>query len=554
MSPSSFALLDKRRTIAGPGFNRWLVPPAALCVHLCIGMAYGFSVFWLPLTKAIGITQPVACPQSLGLLGRLTTTTCDWDKPLLGWIYTLFFVFLGSSAALFGSWLERSGPRKAAVAAACCWCGGLVISAAGVYWHQLWMLWLGAGVIGGIGLGLGYISPVSTLIKWFPDRRGLATGLAIMGFGGGAMVGSPLADGLMKHFAGPESVGVWQTFLVLAAVYFVFMMIGAFAYRVPPEGWTPQGWSDAESRRSTTAGRGPRAAQPSMTVAQACRTRQFWLVWLVLCLNVSAGIGVIGMASPMLQEIFGGRLLGMDTPFEKLDTADLGRVAAAGAGFTGLLSLFNILGRFFWSWLSDSLGRKTTYGIFFLLGIALYAAVPAVGRAGTIGLFCGVFCLILSMYGGGFAAVPAYLADLFGTGFVGAIHGRLLTAWSVAGILGPVIVNYVNEQQINSGVTRSAAYDRTMLLLAGLLAIGFLCNSLVRPIVAVGSPPADPVGNAAGRAAIVSESARPAAARAAETEPQAGGLLLLAAFWLFVAVPLAWGLWATIRQAAVLFG
>lgn len=554
MSPSSFRLLDKRRTIAGPGFNRWLVPPAALCVHLCIGMAYGFSVFWLPLTKAVGITQPVACLDSLGFFGRLTTTTCDWDKPLLGWIYTLFFVFLGSSAALFGSWLERAGPRKAAVAAACCWCGGLVIAAAGVYWHQLWMLWLGAGVIGGIGLGLGYISPVSTLIKWFPDHRGLATGLAIMGFGGGAMVGSPLADRLMGHFAGPESVGVWQTFLVLAAVYFVFMMIGAFAYRVPPEGWAPQGWSGGEGRRSTTAARRSQAAPPSMTVAQACRSRQFWLVWLVLCLNVSAGIGVIGMASPMLQEIFGGRLLGLDTPFEKLDAADLGRVAAVGAGFTGLLSLFNILGRFFWSWLSDAIGRKTTYGIFFLLGIALYAAVPAVGRAGTIGLFCGVCCLILSMYGGGFAAVPAYLADLFGTGFVGAIHGRLLTAWSVAGILGPVLVNYVNEQQISSGLPRAAAYDRTMLLLAGLLAVGFICNSLVRPIVPVGSSPTSPCGSGAGRTTGVGESSQPADAHAAETEPQAGGLLLLAGFWLLVAAPMAWGLWATVRQAAVLFG
>lgn len=551
MSRSSFSLLDRRRTIAGPGFNRWLVPPAALCVHLCIGMAYGFSVFWIPLTKAVGITQPVSCPQSLGLLGRLTTTTCDWDKPLLGWMYTLFFVFLGSSAALFGTWLERAGPRKAAVAAACCWCGGLVISAAGVYWHQLWLLWLGSGVIGGIGLGLGYISPVSTLIKWFPDRRGMATGMAIMGFGGGAMVGSPLADRLMKYFAGPESVGVWQTFLVLAAVYFVFMMIGAFAYRVPPAGWAPRGRSGARSR---PAGSQRYSSQASLTVAQACRTRQFWLVWLVLCLNVSAGIGVIGMASPMLQEIFGGRLLGNETPFERLDAADLGRVAAMGAGFTGLLSLFNILGRFFWSSLSDSLGRKTTYGIFFLLGIVLYAAVPAVGRAGNIALFCGVFCLILTMYGGGFAAIPAYLADLFGTGFVGAIHGRMLTAWSVAGILGPVLVNYVNEQQIRAGVPRAAAYDQTMMLLAGLLAVGLVCNSLVRPVVTKEAHAAGMADdNAVSRAASVAEPAIPKESDVAENVPQAGGIILLGVFWLLVAAPMAWGLWATIRQAAILF-
>jgi MFS family permease len=554
MTPSAlFGLLDKQRTVAPPGFNRWLVPPAALCVHLCIGMAYGFSVFWIPLTKAIGITQPVVCPQSLGLLGKLTTTTCDWDKPLLGWMYTLFFVFLGSSAALFGTWLERAGPRKAAAVAACCWCGGLVISAAGVYWHQLWLLWLGSGVIGGIGLGLGYISPVSTLIKWFPDRRGMATGMAIMGFGGGAMVGSPLADRLMKHFAGPESVGVWQTFLVLAAISFVFMMIGAFAYRVPPDGWTPRSWSGDGRRPLGMDGGGQRSLQPSMTVAQACRTRQFWLVWLVLCLNVSAGIGVIGMASPMLQEIFGGRLLGIDTPFERLDDADLGRVAAMGAGFTGLLSLFNILGRFFWSSLSDPLGRKTTYGIFFLLGLVLYAAVPAVGRAGNVALFCGVFCLILTMYGGGFAAIPAYLADLFGTGFVGAIHGRLLTAWSVAGILGPVLVNYVNEQQIRAGVPRAAAYDQSMVLLAGLLAVGFVCNSLVRPIITTGSQSQGTADNGARRGTVVAEPAAPMESHAAGAAPRPAGLILLVAFWLLVAAPLAWGLYATIRQAAVLF-
>jgi len=534
-------LLDKRRTIAAPGFNRWLVPPAALCVHLCIGMAYGFSVFWLPLTRAIGITRPVDCPPALGLIGRLTSTNCDWDRPLLGWMYTLFFVFLGSSAAVFGTWLERVGPRKAAVVAAWCWCGGLVVSAAGVFWHQLWLMWLGSGVIGGIGLGLGYISPVATLIRWFPDRRGMATGMAIMGFGGGAMVGSPLADALMKHFAGPKSVGVWQTFLVLAATSFVFMMIGAFAYRVPPDGWVPAGWRGHAGRPDS---------QPSLTVTEACRTPQFWLVWLVLCLNVSAGIGVIGMASPMLQEVFGGRLLGVDTPFERLEAGELGRVAAMGAGFTGLLSLFNILGRFFWSSLSDVLGRRTTYGIFFLLGLVLYAAVPAIGRAGSVGLFCGVFCVIITMYGGGFAAAPAYLADLFGTRFVGAIHGRLLTAWSVAGILGPVLVNYVNDRQVRSGVPRAEAYDTTMLLLAALLAAGFVCNSLVRPISGRRGSPADLEGEPLRSAVTV-----PIGTNAVSDDPAPGvaDRLLLVSLWLLVSVPLAWGLWATIRQAAMLF-
>ena len=538
-------LFDRRRTVAGPGFNRWLVPPAALCVHLCIGMAYGFSVFWIPLTKAVGVTHSVTCPESIGLLARITSTTCDWDKPLLGWTYTLFFVFLGSSAALFGNWLERAGPRKAATVAACCWCGGLAISAAGVYLHQLWMLWLGSGVIGGIGLGLGYISPVSTLIKWFPDRRGMATGLAIMGFGGGAMVGSPLADQLMSHFASADSVGVWQTFLVLAATYFVFMMIGAFTYRVPPEGWTPQGATGASkiaaARRATSA-----AVSRSLTAAEACRTRQFWLAWAVLCLNVSAGIGVIGMASPMLQEVFGGRLIGLSKPFEQLDASELARVAAMGAGFTGLLSLFNILGRFGWSSLSDMLGRKRTYAIFFLLGLALYVSVPALGRTGHVGLFCAAFCLILTMYGGGFAAIPAYLADLFGTGSVGAIHGRLLTAWSVAGVLGPVLVNYVNEAQVRAGVPRAAAYDKTMFLLAGLLGIGLVCNGLIRGGVGGVPTPTRDVPAPVRGSAIVGSCA------SAMPQPRSQ-LIPLAALWLLVAVPMAWGLWHTIQQAAALF-
>ncbi|MFM8578231.1 MAG: OFA family MFS transporter [Planctomycetaceae bacterium] len=550
MPHARFELLDKRRTVAGPGFNRWLVPPAALCVHLCIGMAYGFSVFWIPLTKAVGITHSIDCPQSVGLLGKLTTTTCDWDKPLLGWRYTLFFVFLGSSAALFGTWLERAGPRKAAVVAACLWCGGLVISAGGVYWHQLWLMWLGSGVIGGIGLGLGYISPVSTLIKWFPDRRGMATGMAIMGFGGGAMVGSPLADRLIKFFAGPDTVGVWQSFLVLAAIYFVFMMIGAFAYRIPPEGWSPK----VAANRAVAVGRRDAAAAASMTASQACRTRQFWLVWLVLCLNVSAGIGVIGMASPMLQEIFGGRLLGTDAPFEQLDDTELGRLAAMGAGFTGLLSLFNILGRFLWSSLSDLLGRKMTYSIFFLLGLGLYSAVPMIGRTGQIGLFCGVFCIILSMYGGGFAAIPAYLADLFGSGFVGAIHGRLLTAWSVAGILGPVLVNSMNEAQVRSGVSRAAAYDQTMLVLAGLLVAGFICNALVFPLARKAShegPPTTDDHACPATPAITPETTTLTADIALAPQPAStsAGLIALSALWLLATIPIAWGLWATIQQS-----
>jgi MFS family permease len=406
-------LLAKERIVAPPGFNRWLVPPAALAVHLSIGMAYGFSVFWLPLSRAIGITH---------------STPDDWKLSSLGWMYTLFFVMLGSSAAVFGAWVEREGPRKAGAVAACCWGGGFFISAAGVYWHQLWMLWLGAGVIGGCGLGLGYISPVSTLIKWFPDRRGMATGLAIMGFGGGAMIGTPLADLLMKRFATPTSVGVWQTFVVMGAIYFMAMMVGAFGYRLPAAGWRPRGWTPPDVS--------PIAAR-SVPVHLAWRTRSFWLLWIVLCANVSAGIGVLGMASPMIQEVFRGRVS-----------------ASAAAGFIGLLSLFNIGGRIFWASLSDRIGRKHTYSIFFGLGMLLYAAAPLTGASGSVALFVAVFCVIMSMYGGGFATIPAYLSDQFGVAHVSAVHGRLLTAWSTAGILGPVLVNYIREFQIDRGVRR----------------------------------------------------------------------------------------------------
>src|SRR5882724_11483736 len=301
---SGIGLLDKRRIIAKAGFSRWLVPPAALAIHLCIGMAYGFSVFWLPLSRALG-TGAAECT---GLGRALIATDCNWRISDLGWIYTLFFVLLGLSAATWGGWLERAGPRKAGVVSALCWCGGMLLAAVGVIEHQLWLMWLGSGVIGGVGLGLGYISPVSTLIKWFPDRRGMATGMAIMGFGGGAMIGSPLANILMNFFKTPNSVGVWQTFVAMGAIYFVFMLGGAFGYRLPPAGWRPEGWT-------------PRAATPLIARGQvhlkdAHKTPQFWLIWAVLCLNVSAGIGVIGMASPMLQEIFGGSLIGRpDVPF-----------------------------------------------------------------------------------------------------------------------------------------------------------------------------------------------------------------------------------------------
>src|SRR6266850_3542936 len=452
--------LAKERIVAQPGFSRWLVPPAALAIHLSIGMAYGLSVFWLPLSRAIGITAPAAG---------------DWKVSTLGWTFSLGIVFLGLSAAVFGRWLEREGPRKAGVVAAFCWGGGFAIGALAVHLHNIWLLYLGLGIIGGCGLGLGYISPVSTLIKWFPDRRGMATGMAIMGFGGGAMIGAPLANILMNLYRSDGSVGVWQTFVTMAAIYFVFMLGGAFGYRLPPAGWRPEGWMPKKAK--------PLIATKHVHLSHAHKVRQFWLIWGVLCLNVSAGIGVIGMASPMLQEIFGGRLIGRpDVPFTALDATQAATVAGYGAGFTGLLSLFNIGGRFFWASLSDYIGRKATYATFFLLGIAMYTMAPWFAHAGSKGLFVLAVCIILSMYGGGFATIPAYLADIFGTQFVGAIHGRVLTAWSMAGVLGPVLVNYIRQFQIDRGVAKADAYNLTMYVMTGLLLLGFLCNAAIRRV------------------------------------------------------------------------
>jgi MFS family permease len=566
MSGGGTGILDREHTIAKAGFNRWLVPPAALCIHLCIGMAYGFSVFWLPLSRSIGLTGSKACPD-ISLWQELFTTTCDWKVASLGWMYTLFFVLLGVSAAIWGGWLERAGPRKAGVVAACCWAGGLLIGAFGVYVHQLWIMWLGSGVIGGVGLGLGYISPVSTLVKWFPDRRGMATGMAIMGFGGGAMIGAPLANiligggeffgfnffgatyhplgfaGFFPGFKSATDVGVWQTFLTIGLVYFTFMMIGAFAYRVSPAGWQPEGWTPPAKANAMISAY-------NVHLDNAHKTPQFWLIWWVLCLNVSAGIGVIGMASPMLQEIFAGKLIGMpDVGFNALSVEQKAIIAGIAAGFAGLLSLFNIGGRFFWASLSDYIGRKNTYYSFFVLGIVLYALAPTFAEMGSKLLFVLGFGIILSMYGGGFATVPAYLADMFGTQFVGAIHGRLLTAWSTAGIIGPVVVNYIREFQLAAGVPRDQLYNTTMYILCAMLIAGLICNYLIKPVDHKWHMSADEV------AKLQAASAKSAAAvHSGSFGIGFGGLDAKAAlFWAFVGIPLAWGVLKTLEGASKIF-
>lgn len=527
----------KPRIIAKPGFNRWLVPPAALAVHLCIGMAYGFSVYWLPMSQLIGGSAPLQCPVDMSFWQQLVTRQCDWKISLLGWTYTLFFVFLGCCAALWGSWLEKVGPRLVSFVATLCWCGGLVLASAAIYFHQLWLLWLGAGVIGGIGLGLGYISPVSTLLRWFPDKRGMAAGMAIMGFGGGALVGAPLANWLINFFADGQGSGVWQSILALAVIYALFMLCGTFGYRLPPMGWHPVG---AKAQQAISK-------QPTVQVhvSVAWRTPQFWLLWLVLWLNVTAGIGILGMASPMLQEIFAGKLLSLDLGWQELNTEQLKRIATMAAGFTGLLSLFNILGRFFWASVSDMCGRKATFALIFFLGTLLYGTLPLINHGGYVAFFVCALCVIISMYGGGFATIPAYLADVFGSQMVGAIHGRLLTAWSAAGISGPVLVNYLREYQLAQGVEPARIYDITLLALTGLLIIGFICNQLVRPIPQKYAMTAEQQQQARGLYTINKDAQL-------SWEPTPAPLLLTLS-WLAVGIPLLWGMGTTLQQAVKFF-
>ncbi len=532
-------LLSRERTIAGPGFNRWLVPPAALAIHLCIGMAYGFSVFWLPMTHLLAGTDAAACAQQ-SVMSELFSTSCNWTVPSVTHVFEIFIAFLGISAAIWGGWLERAGPRKAGMVAATCWGGGLILLGGAVSTHQLWLVYLCA-VFCGVGQGIGYITPVSTLIKWFPDRRGLATGFAIMGYGGAAMIGAPLAVWLMKNFAGPAGPGVSQTLMALGIIYFLFMSAGAFGFRVAPSGWKPEGWNPP-----ATSGVNSMITAGQVHLNKAWRTPQFWLIWGVLCLNVTAGIAVISMASPMFQEIFGAKLLGIDstasiTPEQKAS------VVAAAAGLVGLISLFNCLGRIFWASLSDKIGRKTMYLSIFVIGIAVYSLLPTWGHLGLPTLFVLSVCVILSMYGGGFATVPAYLADIFGTQMVGAIHGRLITAWSVAGVAGPMIIANLRQFELDQGVAKAQVYDITLYVMAALLLGGLLCNAFVKPVHEKHYMTEQEVER--------ERSLQHEQKMAAGAETAARGSIGLGGFlaWLAVGVPFCIGLYIAITKAAALF-
>ncbi|GID27774.1 OFA family MFS transporter [Paractinoplanes brasiliensis] len=441
--------LDRERSVAPPGFSRWLIPPAALSVHLCIGQVYATSVYKNSFVSHFETSQTA-----------------------IGIIFSIAIVMLGLSAAVGGTWVEKNGPRKAMFVSASFWAAGFLVGALGIATKQLWLVYLGYGVIGGIGLGIGYISPVSTLIKWFPDRPGLATGLAIMGFGGGALVASPASRQLLSFYDEGYDPNVATSvasggalvalFLTLGIAYFVIMMFGVANIRVPAEGWRPDGWDPATVKEK------PLVTTASVSAANAIKTRAFWLLWIVLFCNVTAGIGILEQASPMIQDFF--RSNGVSSV----------SVAAAG-GFVGVLSLFNMAGRFAWSSTSDVIGRKPIYMVYLGVGMVLYLLLATVGDAATA-LFVILAGIILSFYGGGFATVPAYLRDLFGTYQVGAIHGRLLTAWSAAGVAGPLIINGFLDAQGKPGTLTSSAYQPALFTMVGVLAVGFIANLVIRPV------------------------------------------------------------------------
>ena len=439
----SAGFLTRERIVAPPGWSRWLIPPAALSIHLAIGQAYAWSALKMPLEKGLDVS---------GVASALP--------------FTLGIIMLGLSAALFGTKVDANGPRWAMVVATACFVSGFLISGVGLYLGQFWLVVVGYGFVGGIGLGIGYISPVSTLIKWFPDRPGLATGIAIMGFGGGALIASPLTSSLLSAFGAsgdnPSVTGLGTTFVVMGLIYAVFMSMGWLLIRVPPEGWTPPGWNPASPKQGSMISRG------QVSAANAIKTPQFWLLWVVLCFNVTAGIGILEKANPIFKDFFA-------------DATPAQTIGAAAVGFVSILSLANSAGRLAWSSLSDVLGRKNMYRIYLGVGALLYLVVTLMTNTNRF-VFLISAILILSFYGAGFSTVPAYLRDLFGTYQVGAIHGRLLTAWSAAGVLGPVIVNALADAQISAGVTGPARYTTAFTIMIVLLVIGFVCNELIRPV------------------------------------------------------------------------
>ncbi|WP_409186310.1 OFA family MFS transporter [Amycolatopsis sp. VS8301801F10] len=444
--------LARSRIVAPPGWTRWLVPPAALSIHLSIGQAYAWSVFKTPLEKTLGLSGTQS-----------------------GLPFQLGIVMLGLSAAFGGTLVERNGPRWAMAVATGCFSAGFLLAALGVATGQFWLVVLGYGGVGGIGLGIGYISPVSTLIKWFPDRPGMATGIAIMGFGGGALIASPWSSAMLG--SSPAAGDIATAFLVHGIVYAVFMTMGVLLVRVPADDWRPAGAVKQAAAK-------PMISTANVSAANALKTPQFWCLWIVLCLNVTAGIGILEKAAPMITDFFKGT------------SAPVG--AASAAGFVALLSLTNMLGRFVWSSASDLVGRKNIYRFYLGVGALLYLVIALTTNASKL-VFVLCAMLILSFYGGGFSTLPAYLKDLFGTYQVGAIHGRLLTAWSAAGVLGPLIVDGIADSQKAAGKTGPDLYQLSFWIMIGLLVVGFVANECVRPVKEKFHEPA-------GEAAVGSEA------------------------------------------------
>ena len=497
---SSGGWLSRERTIAAPGFNRWLIPPAALAIHLCIGQAYATSVYKITLVEHF-----------------------DSSLTALGVVFSIAIVMLGLSAAVFGTWVDTGGPRRAMVAAALCWSTGFLVGAVGIATSQLWLLYLGYGVIGGIGLGIGYISPVSTLIKWFPDRPGLATGMAIMGFGGGALIASPVSSVLLGIY-GDDGAGVASLFVTFGVVYLLVMLMGAALVRVPADDWAPKGFDPSTTTSKSLVSTGHVSAKNSI------KTPQFWLLWTVLFCNVTAGIGILEQAAPMITDFF-------------REGSESSIKAATAAGFVGVLSLANMVGRFVWSSTSDVIGRKPIYMVYLGVGIVAYVLLAVFGSSGVV-LFALLAALIISFYGGGFATVPAYLRDLFGTYQVGAIHGRLLTAWSAAGVAGPLIINGFLDAQGTPGELTSAAYRPALFTMVGLLVVGFIANLLVRPVAERWHEHQDTVDKAKG----TSSGGGQTGAVGSDVPSW-----LLPVAWTIVSVPLAYGVYKVLVTASALF-
>ncbi len=519
---STLTKIERARSVAPWDYNRWLIPPAALAVHLSIGQAYATSVYKTSLVEHF-----------------------DTGQTQIGVVFSIAIVMLGLSAAIGGTWVEKNGPRRAMLVSAVFWSSGFLLGALGIATQQLFLLYLGYGVLGGIGLGIGYISPVSTLIKWFPDRPGLATGLAIMGFGGGALIATPVSGELMQLYdpsydasaagsvaSGESLVGL---FVTLGLGYLVVMMLGVLLIRVPPAGWQPPGFTPEQGRTSAMVTTGHVSAN------NALRTPQFWLLWTVLFCNVTAGIGILEHASPMIQDFF-------------REGGTSAVTAAAAGGFVGMLSMFNMAGRFVWSSTSDVIGRKPTYMMYLGVGAVLYLLVAAAGGTSIV-LFVLMACVILSFYGGGFSTVPAYLRDMFGTYQVGAIHGRLLIAWSAAGVAGPLIINSFLDAQGTPGTLTQDAYQAPLFTMVGLLVIGFVANALVRPVAERFHEPSGAVngGAANGGDTADTETREPQTSQRTTDVALGGHRVWLTIAWILVIVLLGYGFVHIVGSALPLF-